>query len=66
MQTETNNIVNKSIFENLLKETPETLAINLTQDKLEAKIKNFSVVDFWNIKKTKKNTQHWRRSFSSF
>lgn len=65
MQTETNNIVNNQGFENLQKEILETLAINLTQEMIVGKTRNFGIVDLWNIQKTRGSAQHWRRAFNT-
>jgi hypothetical protein len=61
MTTETNNLVNNQKFEDLLKETHETLAKNLAQEMLEGKAKQFSIVDLWKIEKSQKSTNSLRR-----
>jgi hypothetical protein len=65
MKSETNNVVNIQNFENLLKETPETLATNLTQEMLTGKVKNFGIVDLWKIQKARGSAQNRRRAFNS-
>jgi hypothetical protein len=61
MKTETNNVVNSTNFESLLKETHETFATNLAQEMLEGKVRNFSVVDLWKMEKTQRSAQNWGR-----
>ncbi len=61
MTKETNNLVKNQKFEDLLKETHETLAKNLAQEMLEGKVKQFSVVDLWRMEKNQKSTNSLRR-----
>ncbi len=61
MKIETQTVVNNQSFENLLKETPETLATNLANEILEGKIKNFGIIDLWRIEKNKRSTRNVRR-----
>ena len=61
MKTETESLVNNQSFENLLKETPETLATKIASEILEGKIKNFTIIDLWGIEKNKRSTRNVRR-----
>ncbi len=53
--------VNNQKFEDLLKETHETLAENLAQELLEGKVKQFSVVDLWKLEKNQRSTMNLRK-----
>jgi hypothetical protein len=53
--------VNNQKFEDLLKETHETLAENLAQEMLEGKVKQFSVVDLWKLERNQRSTMNLRK-----
>lgn len=61
MKTKTQSVVNNQRFENLLKETPETVATNIACETLDGKIKNFTIIDLWGIEKNKRSTRNVRR-----
>ena len=61
MKTEIQSVLNNQKFKDLLKETPETLPTNLTNENLEGSIRNFTIVDLWRIEKNKRNTRAVRR-----
>jgi hypothetical protein len=61
MNTNVTKEVNNQKFEDLLKETHETLAENLAQEMLEGKVKQFSVVDLWKLEKNQRSTMNLRK-----
>jgi hypothetical protein len=61
MNTNETKEVKNQKFEDLLKETHETLAENLTQEMLDGKVKQFSVVDLWKLEKNQRSTMNLRK-----
>lgn len=61
MKTETKNIVNNDELKNLLQETHETLVKEFDKEVKEGKMKNFSVVDLWNMEKSHRSAFSHRR-----
>jgi hypothetical protein len=56
MTNKTNNTVNNQPLEDLLKETPETLAENIGQELKDGTAKQFRIVDLWKIEKTQRSS----------
>ena len=61
MKNDVKKVIENQKFEDLLKETHETLATNFAQEMLEGTRKQFTVVDLWKIEKNQRSSQNMRR-----